>query len=149
MKTLLIAVTVAGMAMSCTDAMQPIPELQPKATDSSSAPVNTPVLYLDVPAMDKALYARPHKAYDLVEYHMGNNVVVGKSWIFSNADTSLTATICWYEAQDSIVLFNGNIGNTTYIVNTDRSTMNICHGPQETPVTYQLLMNNSAKLSTP
>jgi len=149
MKALLIAVTVAGMATACTDAMQPVPEPTSMATNSDTTACQyKPTLHLDVPAMGKAMHAHPHKSYDLVEYYMGSNVVVGKAWMFSNEDSTLTATICWHEAEDSISLFNGNIGNTTYILNLDRSTMNICHGPQETPVTYRLLINNSANLPT-
>lgn len=147
-KAIAIAIVVAGMATACTEAINPIPEPNQVMYDTSPPPMPTPMLYLDVPGIGVSIMARPSKAYDLVEFNGHRNVVVGRTWWFTNDDSSLQANVCWYQQQDSIVMINGNIIGSTYIVNLKDSTMNICHGPQDLPISYDLLMNNSVNLPT-
>lgn len=146
MKALLIAVAVAGMATACTDTLSPVPE---PTVPADTNIISSPTLFMDVPSIGVSMNSEPNATYDLVEFDGFNNVVVGKTWWFINEDSSLQANVCWYQAQDSIVMITGRIMNSTYIINLDDSTMNICSGPQGTPVTYRLLINNSAKLPTP
>lgn len=125
----LVLILVMGVMISCAKDDQPLPKIIP------STVCTTCIRVLDVKIDTLGIDYTDLVAYDKKELLGPNNASIGNTYYYSK--DNFKCTIC-YETNIGITSFTGSIGTHGFLVNLNKSTINICGGPQNSQIIYNL-----------